>query len=178
MTPEQLAKMCADPDEAYEYLPMWEHTPSEEQARARAVVEAAGLSPMVGPDTTHAHLTSADGALTVEVNTMYWRKANAIHAWFVDTCQGGVDECQEAPVEGEQLAHLRSLCQTALTAYNAGDHDKARETLTPRVGFFFGGYDIDQYYAEDLANTIAEIERVITAAIAIGSVTFVYQSSW
>jgi hypothetical protein len=25
----------------------------------------------------------------------YWRKANAIHKWFVDNCQDGVDECQE-----------------------------------------------------------------------------------
>ncbi len=29
--------------------------------------------------------------ITAEV--MYWRKSNAIHKWFVDNVQGGVDDC-------------------------------------------------------------------------------------
>ena len=36
----------------------------------------------------------------------YWRKANAIHGWFVKHCQGGVDECQETEIERGQLKEL------------------------------------------------------------------------
>ena len=28
----------------------------------------------------------------------YWRKFNALHNWFVQNCQDGVDECQYAEV--------------------------------------------------------------------------------
>lgn len=31
----------------------------------------------------------------------YWRKANAIHAWFVKNVQGGVDNCQSHEVSKE-----------------------------------------------------------------------------
>ena len=36
----------------------------------------------------------------------YWRKSNAIHKWFVDNCQGGVDDCREYMVSVEQLKNL------------------------------------------------------------------------
>ena len=32
------------------------------------------------------------GAQEVTFRVAYWRKANAIHQWFVDNCQDGVDE--------------------------------------------------------------------------------------
>lgn len=41
----------------------------------------------------------------------YWRKANAIHQWFVDNCQDGVDECQEAYVSEEKLKDLLDTCK-------------------------------------------------------------------
>ena len=36
----------------------------------------------------------------------YWRKANAIHQWFVDNVQHGVDDCREYLVERGQLQTL------------------------------------------------------------------------
>jgi len=44
----------------------------------------------------------------------YWRKANAIHKWFVDNVQNGVDECQESYVTKKQLIELRAVCQQIL----------------------------------------------------------------
>lgn len=44
----------------------------------------------------------------------YWRKSNQIHAWFVDTCQGGNDDCKEYDVSIEQLHQLRDLCFNVL----------------------------------------------------------------
>jgi hypothetical protein len=44
----------------------------------------------------------------------YWRKANAIHKWFVANVQDGVDECQEAYVEREQLQELLEICETII----------------------------------------------------------------
>lgn len=40
----------------------------------------------------------------------YWRKANAIHAFFVDNAQGGQDDCKLHPVKRETLVALRKAC--------------------------------------------------------------------
>ena len=44
----------------------------------------------------------------------YWRKANAIHGWFVRECGNNVDECQEIPVSKIKLLELQALCLAAL----------------------------------------------------------------
>jgi hypothetical protein len=157
------------------YLPRWDHSGAEAIALANEVIAVAGLTPMVGEET-HSVYVAFDGS-HVTVTASYWRKANAVHAWFVDNCQDGVDECQEAEVHPEQLAALKTACETALAAYRAGDLRAAGAAMAPRQGFF-GGYDLDEYWAEDMAYTVTEIDRIVRAAIAIGGVEFVYQSSW
>jgi hypothetical protein len=162
------------------YLSRWEFEPAEVTEKAKAVVEAAGMTPLTTPESAGGHLgwIEEDGCIAVNVTAVYWRKANSIHAWFVENCQGGVDECQPSHVEAEQLAHLRSICVDALKAYVDGDLDKAGQLLTPTSGFFFGSTDIDEWWAQDVQRTVTELERVITAAIALGGCRFVYQSSW
>jgi len=95
----------------------------------------------------------------------YWRKANAIHRWFVGNCQNGVDECQESYVEREQLAELKALCVEALASKDAS-------LLPPTEGFFFGSTDIDDWYWKYLQDTIA----IIDALPPEGEVY--YHSSW
>jgi hypothetical protein len=164
-----------DDDEAY--LSRWSHSPDEEKAMCEAVIDLAGLRPLVGDESNHAEI-SKDRS-TVKLCAAYWRKANAIHAWFVDHCQEGVDECQEAEVHPEQLAQLSAQCKDALAAYHAGDLTKAAEIMEPRQGFFFGGYEIDEWWAQDLSTTIDEIDRIVRATVAMrGGVEFLYQSSW
>ena len=70
----------------------------------------------------------------VIAEAMYWRKANAIHGWFVENCQDGEDDCREYEVERSQLEALRDLCKDIL------EHPDAErdEDLEPTEGFFFG----------------------------------------
>ena len=42
---------------------------------------------------------------------LYWRKANAIHKWFVDNVQNGDDDCGDYEVYWEQLMELKGICK-------------------------------------------------------------------
>ena len=44
----------------------------------------------------------------------YWRKANAIHAWFVKHCQAGVDDCNSHSVSRENLIKLKMFARLCL----------------------------------------------------------------
>jgi hypothetical protein len=46
----------------------------------------------------------------VETEVAYWRKANAIHNWFVNNVQDGQDECQESEIDTDTIKRLRELC--------------------------------------------------------------------
>jgi len=46
----------------------------------------------------------------------YWRKANAIHKWFVDNVQEGEDDCKEYYVSFEKLQGLLETVNTVLAA--------------------------------------------------------------
>lgn len=179
---QRLAGLDPMREETEVYLSRWGWDPEADRLRSEAVEEAAGLLAFNTEHSAGGALRWADGKVVVSISCGYWRKANAVHAWFVDNCQDGVDECQSSKVEGEQLAHLRSLCADALNAYAAGDLAKAREIMEPRPGFFFGSYDIDDGWAVDMADTLEIVERVIPLAIEAARtgppVTFVYHSSW
>ena len=43
------------------------------------------------------------GAQEIIFRVAYWRKANAIHQWFVQHVQNGQDDCNEYHVTREQL---------------------------------------------------------------------------
>lgn len=92
--------------------------------------------------------------VTAEVG--YWRWANAIHKWFVDNVQGGVDECQSSMVELDQLRELR---QCILNVLSTRDADQARQLLPCQSGFFFGDTDYDEIYFNDLEHTLDVIAR-------------------
>jgi hypothetical protein len=102
----------------------------------------------------------------------YWRKANAIHKWFVDNVQDGVDECQKSWVSMDQLKQLLNVVQTVLD-----NHDKATELLPVQKGFFFGGTDYDEYYFQDLEDTKKIIETIVEEDPE-GKGSYYYQSSW
>jgi hypothetical protein len=88
----------------------------------------------------------------------YWRKANSIHAWFVDNVQSGVDDCEFYPVTVEQLKTLLDLCKKALNAPNIHESLKF---LQPRSGFFFGPVDDMDWYLKDLRNTVEQLEGIL-----------------
>ena len=112
----------------------------------------------------------------LEVNELscevaYWRKANAIHNWFVKNTQDGVDECQNTPVDREQL-------QALLDDINKVFDDKslASEILPTKSGFFFGDTSYDEGYFEDLAYTKERLELILRPDYSDWS--FEYSSSW
>lgn len=103
---------------------------------------------------------------------IYWRKANAIHKWFVDNVQEGKDDCGRYYVSKENLIVLRDLCKRVLA-----DKDNAAELLPPESGFFFGGTEIDQSYFDDINHTIESIEKLLAMPF-IDDLSFEYHSSW
>ena len=101
-----------------------------------------------------------------------WRKANQIHDWFVRNVQGGEDDCKRYRVDLNQLRDLVELCKKVLA-----HRDQAGELLPPQAGFFFGSIEIDEYYFEDLMDTIEKLEPFITDS-SWEMWDFYYQSSW
>jgi hypothetical protein len=99
----------------------------------------------------------------------YWRKVNAIHKWFVDNVQKGVDDCDEYEVSYEKLLELKALCKKALET-------KDPSILPPQDGFFFGGTDINEWYWGGLQETINIIDSLDGEQSAYDS--YIYRSSW
>jgi hypothetical protein len=99
----------------------------------------------------------------------YWRKANQIHRWFVENVQDGVDNCGDYYVERNQLQELLDLCKIV-----QADHSKAEELLPSASGFFFGGTDYDEWYYNDIENTISILED----ALEDKNGEYYYTSSW
>lgn len=112
------------------------------------------------------------GAQEVTFRVAYWRKANAIHQWFVDNVQDGVDECQEAWVPREKLEELLDLCNKIIAEPEKGD-----DLLPTQGGFFFGSTDYDEYYMADIKHTADRLSKILNDT-ALSKMEIYYQSSW
>ena len=107
----------------------------------------------------------------------YWRKANAIHNWFVINVQNGTDDCGEYLVTKEDLENLLVIVDSVLA-----NNELAMLFLPPKEGFFFGSVDLDDYYFDDLRST----QQIVTEALksypeedgGIFKPYFVYRASW
>jgi len=129
------------------------------------LVDALGVSEFIEPqDSTGIH---------VEIPVMYWRKANAIHKWFVDTQADGVDNCQLINVSTESLKELVDLCEQELD-----NKDDLGLYLPTESGFFFGSTEYDEYYIRDLEYTRDRLKQVIELMEKSGDYFAVYQASW
>lgn len=110
-----------------------------------------------------------NGVFSVFHEGAYWRKANAIHAWFVDNVQAGVDDCNHYELTREDLEKLKNICTQAIKT-------KDTQKLKPRDGFFFGSTAIDDWYWADLKRTIEQIDKLL--AMDWDARRFFYHSSW
>jgi hypothetical protein len=107
---------------------------------------------------------------TITVEAGYWRKANQIHRWFVQNVQDGNDDCGNYYVARQSLIELKDLCKNVLE-----NKDLASTVLPTESGFFFGNKEYDQWYFDQLKDTI----EVIDNALAMPDQwDFSYRSSW
>lgn len=129
----------------------------KELEQALAVLEAANATTFPAPSLQFVH---------VAVEVAYWRKANAIHAWFVRNVQDGKDNCQQSYVPQEKLDELLDACKQVLA-----NPEQASEIL-PTQSWEYGEYD--DYYFSDLTHTIAQIEAVLDKCVGC---EFYYEAS-
>ena len=132
-----------------------------------------------------------------------WRKFNAVHAWFVDNVQDGVDDCGRYRVTRAQLSQLCSVMDEVLEAseltpgtvtqgsmwsaetgwqdvqelgFVIKDPGVAQRLLPTREGFFYGWTGYDDSYLGD----VKEARDVLVKALAScgDDAVFTYWSSW
>lgn len=139
---------------------------------------------------------------SIEFHLIQWRKANAIHRWFVENVQDNVDDCGSYYVSRDQLEELLRLCKEAIVSLDASkkeskeyvtgwnregditstkevfvDVDHVESILPTTEGFFFGSSDYDDWYKHDLEYTV----RLLTEAFnnpQYDNCSFEYNSSW
>jgi hypothetical protein len=148
------------------YVKAWDFQPPKERPRT-TVMLGLRAHPAIKPERV---------AFVIE-EVAYWRKVNAVHAWFVTNVQGGVDECQESPVSREALDQLRNTCRAALA-----DRTQAPRLLPTQAGFFFGSTDMDPdteegaWYWRDIAETAEKLDSLL--AEEDRDETYIYRASW
>lgn len=150
--------------EARRYVSGYSHSKPEEKELFNTITEAVGMQDM--HDERFA---------TVSVNVAYWRKANAIHDWFVKNVQDGEDDCKTYFVSREKLRELGELCQRVA---EKGDPEYAATHLPTASGFFFGGTDYDEYYFEQVDWTAKRLAELASLPEGMNGFDFYYNSSW
>lgn len=144
---------------------------------------------------------SEPAAVVIEVNIAYWRKANAIHRWFIENCTGGEDDLKPVEVDIDDLRALKELCeevkQKAKTKLIPAKDGSGEETLVitnasvlakllpTQNGFFFGSTEYDKWYLQDIDYTIEQFGKIISEhekLVASGakeySISYEYLASW
>ena len=102
----------------------------------------------------------------------YWRKANAIHKWFIDNVQEGKDDCGQYDVSRKDL---QKLLQDIISVLNC--RESAGEKLPAEGGFFFGGTEYGGNYFDDLEYTKSILAEILKED-PNGSIDYIYHSSW
>lgn len=126
---------------------------------------------------------------TVIFRVYSWRKANAIHKWFVDNVQNGEDDCKTYYVSWKDLQNLLDTINKVL-GEGVSDKEKVAYALenkgryiNPKFlpaqgGFFFGSTDYDEYYIQDLLDTKKMLEDLFKNKALYEKLEFEYSSSW
>ncbi len=107
--------------------------------------------------------------IDLTIRVAYWRKFNALHAWFVANVQDDEDNCGAYIVT---IDHLKKL-QKDLSELTP---ETASTILPTQVGFFFGGVDYDEYYWQDVERLKHEVVFLISQQPH--DTVYTYSSSW
>ena len=140
------------------YVKNWEHTPKERQFKVHGKA-------MIGQE-----IINLSDLSYLEFEAIYWRKANAIHKWFVDNVQKGEDDCRSYGVDVDDLENLLLTVDVCLA------NKKECHKLLPLLdGPFFGSREYDEYYFEELERTRDEINILLRN---YPDDEYTYESSW
>ena len=111
----------------------------------------------------------------------YWRKANQIHKWFVDNVQDGQDDCKPYYVSKDKLKELLDTCNKVITYRDkplSKEVEQALDSLLPtQSGFFFGGLEYDEWYFDQIQDTIDILNQVDFSEDEY-PVSYYYEASW
>lgn len=168
---ESINRVYEDGERSSAYISGWTYGGKEPEALFTALAQHIGMVPHEGsPSWT---IEKAEDGYKVSGHLFYWRKANAIHRWFVEECQNGVDECQPTVIHPEKVLGLIDACERVTV-----DHDLAGDLLPSQAGFFFGGTEYDEWYFRDAEETAIHLKERLTSLASNGGARLVYQSSW
>lgn len=171
------------------YVKQWEHRKPEDQFEV--TVKKGGVTyPNIKPERV--------SYVTEEI--MYWRKANQIHGWFCNNTEERQPEISYY-VTKENLEELLLTCKNVLTllgnsnkitkqvvgGWKGGEEymvdvitydceDEISDLLPPTTGFFYGSSTIDDWYKQDVENTVEFLERELPNTI--DGDEFEYYASW
>jgi hypothetical protein len=168
------------------------------------------------PEHRHTFVIKKGGKLRTDIKperisyiieqVCYWRKANAIHGWFVKNVQGGKDDCRDYHVAVEKLQELVAVCDEVLARsevingvvkrgkvagpetkgkwkpiLEAGEvianPDVAEDLLPTKEGFFFGSVDYDDAYLQDIRETRNTLQELLQEDPE-GEGDYYYRASW
>lgn len=171
------------------YVKQWEHNKPEEQFEVSVKL---GGKPFKKIDSGRISYVTEE--------LMYWRKANQIHGWFVHNTQEIVEEVKYY-VTKEDLDNLLDVCKQVLdvmskskmktvqirSGWSGGEEiysdvetydceDEIRELLPPTEGFFYGSYEIDEWYKNNIEETVEFLERELPKCDEHDD--FEYYASW
>ncbi len=146
-----------------------------------------------------------EGVKEISYGVLYWRKANAIHNWFVENVQNGNDDCGDYYVGVEHLIELRDICKNIVETavlkvgeiycgtrfsdgvmeniyedgYTIVNAEEIAELLPATSGFFFGSTDYDSYYLDSVKSTLESLNKILSIdEKELERWEFSYHSSW
>ena len=99
--------------------------------------------------------TDTNGKYAQEV--AYWRKANQIRQWIVNhTEMEEDDDCEIIPMTKELLEQLIKDCEKVIA-----NPLRAKEIMPTSSGFFFGNTEYNEWYFDQLHDTITQIKNIL-----------------
>ena len=99
----------------------------------------------------------------------YWRKANQIREWIVVNCGYNPNSNTEYfLMTKEQLKKLYTDCKDIIERYEREGEEittelinYCNEVMPTKSGFFFGNTAIDEWYFEDIENTLRQVADIL-----------------
>jgi hypothetical protein len=173
------------------YVKQWSHNKPENQYEV-SVKKGTKKYDKIKPERV--------SYITEEI--MYWRKANQIHGWFCNNCEERIPDVRY-DVTREDLENLLETCEKVLGILNKSekktlqvvggwkggeqymvDHevydttDEIMELLPPTEGFFFGSDNIDDWYKQNIEETITTLKEELSASTEGYGSDYEYYASW